>query len=152
MKISAFLLLTLLFFVACKTNDSRSSKDKALAKEWKKHLRPENDTLNIIKLDKTFALESSEVQGIDRERYKEFDYWKEMDDSFFEREGEKTFSNPDEAGGSATTLEIFKAIKKGETEIRFYKRHYYSNRDPNDTIQVKDTAAYLYSTYKFRIE
>jgi hypothetical protein len=153
MKKIFYLLFFSFAFFNCKENDNKNYREKQLAKEWKKHLRPENEKVNVIKESKTFALESSEVQGIDHERWKEFDYWKEMDNSFFERIEEKVFSNPDEAGGTATTLEIFKAIKKGETEIRFYKRHYYSPRKPeNDTLTVKDTAAYLYSTYKFRIE
>lgn len=152
---SKFFYATILLFIvlSCNEKTGKDSRDKALAKEWKKHLRPENEKVNVLKEGKTFALESSEVQGIDHERWKEFDYWKEMDNSFFERVGEKTFSNPGEDGGTAVTLEIFKAIKKGETEIRFYKKHYYSPRDPaTDTLSNKDTTVYLYSTYKFRVE
>ncbi len=139
--------------ISCKEKNDKTYRERELAKEWKKHLQPQDSIINIIKEGKTFALESNETQGIDHERWKEFDYWKEMDKSFFENKGEKKFSNPDEDGGTETTLEIFKAIKKGETEIRFYKRRYYSPGNPaNDTVAVKDTNAYLYSTYKFRIE
>ncbi len=117
----------------------------------KKHLDPQDSIVNKMELAKTFALQSSEREGIDQERFKEFDYWKEMDKEFFQYVESKTFSNPDEAGGISTKLEIYKAIKKGETEIRFYKKHYYGNKNPADTSFVRDTATYLYNTYKFNI-
>ena len=78
--------------------------------------------------------------------------WKEMDKDFFQYIEDKEFSNPTEDGGTSTTLEIYKAIKKGNTEVRFYKKHYYGNRNPADSSIVKDTTSYLYNTYKFSIE
>ena len=118
----------------------------------KKHLDPQDSIVNKMEPGKTFALQSSERPGVDNERFKEFDYWKEMDKDFFQFVENKTFNNPGEAGGSATTLEIYKAIKKGNTEIRFYKKHYYGNKNPADTSFVKDTATHLYNTYKFNIQ
>ncbi len=147
-----YCLLFLFITTACNNTENRTKKEKELANEWKIHLRPKDSIVNVMKIGETFALESSEVQGIDREAYKQFDYWKEMDTLFFERTESKDFSNPDEAGGSIVNLEIFKAIKKGETEIRFYKKHYYGNRDPQDSSYVKDTTTLLYNSYKFRIE
>ena len=129
------------------------SKDAGLRleKEWKKHLAPKDSIINMLQTGKTFALQSSETQGIDHERFKEFDYWKEVDKNYFEYAGSKEFSNPGEDGGTLTTLEIYKAIKPGETEIKFYKKHYYGNRNPTDAGYAKDTIAYLYNTYKFKV-
>lgn len=146
------LIVSLCFIVACNNEPGRDDHLKALEKEWQKHLNPLSEKVNVIQLGKTFALESSETQGIDRERFKEFDYWKEYDESFFERQNSKDFNNPEEAGGVKYSLEIFKTIKKGETEMRFFRRHYHGNRDPKDTSYVKDTITYLYNTYKFRVE
>lgn len=138
-------------FMAC-TGNGKNKHIKALEKEWKKHLQPQDSIVNVMRVGQTFALESHEVQGIDRERFKEFDYWKEWDEGFFEPLGSKSFSNPDEAGGLKFTLEIFKAIRKGETEIRFYKKRWYGNLSPEDALAAKDTTVYLYNTYRFRIE
>jgi hypothetical protein len=143
----------LLFLVtACADEPGHDDHLKALEKEWKKHIQPKDSIVNVMQIGKTFALESSETQGIDHERFKAFDYWKEYDENFFEKQDSKDFSNPEEAGGVKYALEIFKAIKKGETEIRFYKKHYYGNRDPKDTSYVKDTITYLYNIYKFKVE
>ena len=146
--------ITMMLFlvIACSNESGNDDHVKALEKEWQKHLNPRNEKINVIQLGKTIALESSETQGVDHERFKEFDFWKEYDKTFFERMENKSFSNPQMAGGVETSLEIFKAIKKGETEIRFYKKHYYGNRDPKDTSYLKDTITYLYNTYKFRVE
>lgn len=119
--------------------------------ELNNHLQPKDSVINTLPLGKTFALESSEVQGVDHERFKEFDYWKEIDTNYFRYVTSKEFSNPDENGGIATTIEIQKAIKKGYTEVKFYKRKYYGNKNLPDTAQ-KDTAQILYNTYKFNIE
>lgn len=152
MKRSFLFLIFFPFILACTNNSGPSDHLKALEKEWEKHLQPKDSIVNVMKAGETFALESSEVQGVDHERFKEFDYWKEYDESFFERSESKDFSNPLEDGGTIFSLEIFKAIKKGETEFRFYKKHYYGNKDPMDSTYIKDTTAYLYNTYKFRIE
>lgn len=152
MKHFFFFLLVFSFIIACTSSSRHADHLKALEKEWKKHIRPKDSTENLVRTGETIAIESSEVQGVDHESLKEFDYWKEYDTAFFERQETKYFSNPDEAGGIAYSLEIFKAIKKGETEMRFYKKHYYGNRDPQDSTYVKDTTPYLYNTYRFRIE
>ena len=144
------MLIVLLVIVSSCNNDGSASA--RFDREMKKHLEPKDSIVNKMELGKTFALQSSERQGVDNERFKEFDYWKEIDKDFFQYVESKTFSNPDEAGGSATTLEIYKAIKKGNTEIRFYKKHYYDMTAPVDSIVVRDTAAYLYNTYKFSVE
>ena len=146
-----YIFIALIIFVSsCNNNGGNASA--RLDKEMKRHLDPKDSIVNQMELDKTFALQSSERQGVDNDRFKEFDYWKEMDKNFFQYVESKTFSNADEAGGSATTLEIYKAIKKGNTEIRFYKKHYYGNKNPADTSFVRDTATYLYNTYKFNIQ
>ncbi|MES2430086.1 MAG: hypothetical protein V4556_04060 [Bacteroidota bacterium] len=141
----------LFFFILSSIAACHQTASERVAKELKNHLQPKDNIINKLELGKTFVLESSEVQGIDHERYKEFDYWKEIDKNYFEYVTSKEFSNPDENGGSATTLEIQKAIKKGYTEVRFYKRNYYGNKILSDTLQ-KDTARILYNTYKFNIE
>ena len=146
-----YIFIALIVVISSCNNDSGNASAR-LDKEMKKHLDPQDSIVNQMGLDKTFALQSSERQGVDNERFKEFDYWKEMDKNFFQYVESKTFSNPDEAGGSATILEIYKAIKKGNTEIRFYKKHYYGNKNPVDTSFVRDTATYLYNTYKFNIQ
>lgn len=150
MKLLTLFTIVLFLFLACTEDHGRYDHLKALEKEWEKHLKPESEKINVLKYGKTFALESTKTQGIDQERFREFDYWKEYDDSFFERMESKSFSNPLEDGGVETSLEIFKAIKKGEAEIRFYRKHYYGNRDPNDTNYVKDTLTYLYNIYRFK--
>jgi hypothetical protein len=152
MKLSLCFIILSFIISACNNAGKNDNHYQALEKEWKKHLRPADSVINVLPLGKTFALESSETQGIDHERFKEFDFTKEINPEYFEFIDSKNFSNPEEAGGSLFTLEIFKAIKKGETEVRFYKKHYYGNRDPQDTSYVKDTTRYLYNTYKFRIE
>ena len=141
-----------LIVVISSCNNNGGNASARLDEEMKKHLDPQDSIVNKMEPGKTFALQSSERQGVDNERFKEFDYWKEMDKDFFQFVENKTFNNPGEAGGSATTLEIYKAIKKGNTEIRFYKKHYYGNKDPADTSFVKDTATHLYNTYKFSIQ
>ena len=146
-----YILIALIAVISSCNNESKDASAR-LEKELKKHLDPMDSIINKIKLNKTLALQSSERQGVDNERFKEFDYWKEVDKNFFQYVESKEFSNPSEAGGASTTLEIYKAIKKGNTAIRFYKKHYYSNRSPADTSYVKDTTAYLYNTYKFSIE
>lgn len=120
-------------------------------REMKKHLVPKDSIVNTMERGETFVLESSETQGIDHERFKEFDYWKDMDATYFEHIADKEYSNPDEDGGTSTTLSIYKAIKKGYTEIKFYKRKYYRNKQLSDTTLL-DTAQILYNTYKFTID
>lgn len=141
----------LFLFIITAVTACHQSASERVEKELKKHLQPKDSIVNKLDLGKTFVLESSERQGIDQERFKEYDYWKEIDKNYFEYVTSKEFSNPDENGGISTTLEIHKAIKKGYTEIKFYKRKYYSLRSAPDTIQ-KDTARILYNTYKFNIE
>lgn len=148
---SLFLLLAIVIVVSC-NNGGRNIGERNLEGEWKNHLAPRDSIVNLIKTGKTFALESSETRGVDHERFKKFDYWKEIDKGYFEYITSKSFSNPGEDGGTETTLEIYKAIRPGETEVRFYKRNYYGNRDPSDSSNVKDTAAILYNAFKFRIE
>jgi len=129
----------------------QQTASERVEQELKNHLQPKDSIINTLSLGKTFALESSERQGIDQERFKEFDYWKEIDTNYFHYVTSKEFSNPDENGGISTTIEIQKAIKKGYTEVKFYKRKYYGYKNLPDTTQ-KDTAQILYNTYKFNIE
>ncbi len=146
-----YLFPVLLLILSSCNNESKDASAR-LDKEMKKHLDPKDSIINVMEQGNTFALQRSEREGIDQERFKEYDYRKEVDTNFFKYVESKTFSNPDEAGGVSTSIEIYKAIKKGETEIRFYKTHYYGNRNPADTGYVKDTAAILYNTYKFSIK
>lgn len=141
-----FLFFILLSIAAC-----HQTASERVSKELKKHLQPQGIIINKLGYGKTFVLESSERLGIDHERYKEFDYWKDIDKSFFEHLSDKEYSNANEDGGISTTLSIYKAIKKGTTEIKFYKRKYYSPRFYSDTVKA-DTTNILYSTYKFIIE
>lgn len=140
-----------LFLISLSAASCRQTAGERVSIELKKHLQPQNNIINKLDLGKTFVLESSETQGIDNERYKKFDYWKDIDKNYFEHVTDKEYSNPDEAGGISTTLSIYKAIKKGTTEVKFYKRKYYSRRYYSDTIKF-DTTSILYSTYKFIIE
>ena len=146
-----FILIALITVISSCNNGSNDASSR-LEREMKKHLDPQDSIVNKMELNKTFALQSSETQGVNNERYKEFDYWKEIDKEFFQYVEAKEFSNSNEAGGSSTTPEIYKAIKKGTTEVRFYKKHYYGNHNPADSSIVKDTTSYLYNTYKFSIE
>ena len=146
MNMKLFILFILLPIAAC-----HQTASERVSIELKKHLQPQDSIVNKLDFGKTFVLESSERQGIDHERYKEFDYWKDIDKTFFEHLSDKEYSNADENGGISTTLSIYKAIKKGTTEIKFYKRKYYSPRFFSDTIK-RDTASILYNTYKFIIE
>ncbi|MGG9970670.1 hypothetical protein ACQ33O_02655 [Ferruginibacter sp. SUN002] len=139
-------ILSLILTVSCNRSLSEKIKD-----ELSKHIEPKDSVINKMKIGETFVLESSEVEGIDRERYKEFDYWKEIDTNYFKYVASKEFSDPEMAGGSSTTLEIQKAIKAGYTEVKFYKRKYYGNKAMPDSIK-RDTASILYNTYKFEIK
>ena len=96
-------------------------------------------------------LQSSERDGIDRERFREFTYWKDIDNTFFENNDNKGFSNPDEAGGMITSLQIYKALKKGYTEVKFYKAKYHHQQEIEDSVKT-NTDTVLYNTYKFNIE
>lgn len=161
MKIKNILFLAgtlILLDFSCKNVNKSSPHLTALEKEWKNHLNPQDSIVNTLKLGKTFALESSQVNGIERNEYNEPEYWKELDTNYFKRVESKDFSNKEEEGGSTYTLEIFKAIKKGTTEIKFYKREKNSNPESTeDPIQEslnensRDTTI-MYNTYKFRIE
>ena len=151
MSFMKYILIVFIALISSCNNDGNNVSSK-LEKEMKKHLEPRDSIINKLELNKTMALQSSETRGVDHERFKEFDYWKELDKDFFQYVESKEFSNPGEAGGRSTTLEIYKAIKKGITDIRFYKKHYYGNRNPADSSIKKDTVSYLYSTYKFSIE
>jgi hypothetical protein len=149
---SGFPYILLLIMLGCTGTEKHTDHYKALEKEWTKHLRPRDSIWNNLSVGQTFALESSETQGVDLERFRDFDYWKDYDNTFFERMETRNFSNPAETGGTLFSLEIFKALKKGETEVKFYKKHYYGNRDPKDSSYIIDTTTYLYNTFKFRIE
>ena len=101
-----FLFIILTSIVAC--NETASER---VAKELKNHLQPRDSIINKIKIGETFVLQSSERDGIDRERFREFTYWKDIDNTFFENNDNKGFSNPDEAGGMINSLQIYKALK-----------------------------------------
>lgn len=139
---------------SCKNFRSNSSIFTELEKERKKHLIPQDSVVNLIKIGKTIAFESSLVKGINRDEYPEPEYWKEIDSNFFQKIETKDYNDPQEDGGSSYSLEIFKAVKKGITEIKFYKKEIINaNENSDDTIETnqKDTTI-LYNTYKFKIE
>ncbi|UEG50617.1 hypothetical protein LK994_03920 [Ferruginibacter lapsinanis] len=140
-----FLICGFILFSACKLTTYEK-----LEKELKNHVQPKDSIINELKIGETISLEESERQGVNN-RFREFDYWSEIDEKNFEFTESKAFSDPDEAGGMSYTLHIYKAKQKGYTEIRFFKRKNHLMSGMTDTTK-KDTATILYNTYRFNIK
>jgi hypothetical protein len=112
----------------------------------KGHLLPRSDTLNIIKSNGTIVFVEYEREGVARHAY---EYYKDIDPAFFKNIDEESFLNQDEAGGYRATVGIYKALKKGDTEILLYKKPSRDLKQANDTAFTKPETE---ATYKFHIE
>ncbi len=112
----------------------------------KGHLIPDSDTLNVIKTNGTIVFVDYERDGV---AYHEYEYYKSIDAAFFKNFDEESFRNDDEAGGYRATVHIYKALKKGDTEIIIYKKTSPHRQQENDTASKEPV---LVATYKFHIE
>ncbi|MBI2258484.1 MAG: hypothetical protein HYU67_06250 [Flavobacteriia bacterium] len=140
-KILCFIVL--IFLLSC--NSKLLEKNKLKVK--KTILSPKENELNRINKGTLITLSFDEVKGIDRSEYPLAEYVKLIDSSFFVFY-KKTITNiSDESGGIKTTNEFYKAIKKGESEIKIFSR---------EKIRLKELDSYLdtlllLKTYKFLI-
>lgn len=120
--------------------------DCKVAAKTKGHYAPLPDTLNVIKENSTIVFVEYERDGVAKHDY---EYYKEIDPAFFTNVDEASFRNDGEAGGYLATVHIYKAIKKGETAIVFYKKRLPSVKLEEDTVPAEPVKE---ATYKFRIE
>ena len=112
----------------------------------KGHFVPSSDTLNVIKEKETIVFVEYERDGVARHDY---EHYKTIDPVFFTNMDEQSFRNNDEAGGYVATVRIYKALKKGDTEIVCYKKTSTYQQQENDTTSGKPIVE---ATYKFHIE
>jgi hypothetical protein len=112
----------------------------------KGHLSPRSDTLNVIKSNGTIVFVEYEREGV---AHHDYEYYKDIDPVFFINIDEESFLNKDEAGGYRATVGIYKALKKGDTEILLYKKPSPDLKQPDDTAFTKPA---IEATYKFHIE
>jgi len=105
---------------------------------------PSSDTLNVIKANNTIVFVDYERDGV---AHHDYEYYKSIDNNFFANIDEESFRNDEEAGGYLATVHIYKALKKGDTEIVFYKKPFIY--PANDTGSGKPI---IVATYKFHIE
>ena len=112
----------------------------------KGHFVPSSDTLNVIKTNSTIVFVDYERDGV---AHHDYEYYKSVDHSFFTTADEESFRNDDEAGGYLATVSIYKALKKGDTEIVFYKKPSAYHLQENDTASRESVEI---ATYKFHID
>jgi len=145
-----YVLLIVIVAAACiwfyLKQDGCKKMDCKVAAKSKGHYVPLPDTLNVIKDNSTIVFVEYERDGVAKHEY---EYYKEIDPSFLTNIDEASFRNDGEAGGYLATVRIYKAIKKGETEIVFYKKRSPSIKLENDTASAEPVKEV---TYKFHIE
>ena len=112
----------------------------------KGHFVPSSDTLNVIKANSTIVFVEYERDAVAQHDY---DYYKNIDTTYFTNIDEESFRNDDETGGYLATVRIYKALKKGDTEIIVYKKPSQYQQQKNDTVSAQQIVV---ATYKFHID
>ncbi len=125
---------------SCKTMGCR------VEAKTKGHFVPSSDTLNVIKANSTIVFVDYERDGV---AHHDYEYYKSVDQSFFTNTDEESFRNDEEAGGYLATVHIYKALKKGNTEIVFYKKPSIYQQQKSDPTAGKPI---IVATYKFHID
>jgi hypothetical protein len=146
----SYLLVVLVIVIAggwiyLKTNSCKEMGCR-IEEKCKGHFVPGTDTLNVIKVNSTIVFVDYEREGVTLHDY---GYYKSIDAGFFKNIDEESFRNNGEAGGYLATVRIYQALKKGDTEIIFYKKQSISHQQENDTTTKEPEAV---ATYKFHIE
>lgn len=139
MRLVATIITLSILLYSCKP-----SADDLLQKELKKHIQLQKENVNIISVGNTISFEQGIREGIDRSRYPAPDLHIELDTTFFKYQESKTFSNPDEAGGISTRLDIYKATQSGKTQIKAYEIR-YTTKENNE--RIFDTTTNLIGMY-----
>lgn len=121
--------LKIIFILLFVLSACKPSADELLEKELQRHILLQDDNANVIPVGKTVCFEKGIREGIDRSRYPAPELQIDIDTTFFLYIGNKTFSNPDEAGGISTTLEIYRAKHPGKTEIKTYEVQYVAGKN-----------------------
>ncbi len=137
-----FVILILLCLNAC-----TETVEKKVASLEKANYSPTSDKTNKLKLGQTIYFETAITEGIDRSKYPAPINSKEIDKAFFEFIKDESI-NDGAAGGRTYTFNIYKAIKKGTTQIT--ETHYTPlprARNHNDTAKLKtpDTTIVVYN-------
>ena len=112
----------------------------------KGHLIPSSDTINAIKVNGTIVFVEYERDGVAQHDY---DYYKNVDAAFFTKADEELIRNEGEAGGYTATVRVYKALKKGDTEIVFYKKPSMYQQRENDSTSKEPVKL---ATDQFHIE
>ena len=132
-------------WIYLKANSCKTMGCRVEAKT-KGHFVPSSDTLNIITINNTIVFVDYERDGV---AHHDYEYYKSVDNNFFANIDEEAFRNDEEAGGYLAIVHIYKALKKGNTEIVFYKKPFNYLHQANDTSSDKPN---IVATYKFHIE